>query len=108
MSEFQSEVTSITSKYTSRYALYLFNRFGTGSSEQACLKFYHASDPHRRIKIVTTFSEIFSKYKEGGQFDTKQTRKDFKNYLEKELDFLPDLQHTAMKYAMQLIKKSED
>tara|TARA_R100000781_G_scaffold103794_2_gene67462 strand:- start:1560 stop:1886 length:327 start_codon:yes stop_codon:yes gene_type:complete len=108
MSEFQSEVTSITSKYTSRYALYLFNRFGTGSSEQACLKFYHASDPHRRIKIVTTFSEIFSKYKEGGQFDTKQTRKDFKDYLEKELDFLPDLQDTAMKYAMQLIKKSED
>ena len=108
MSEFQSEVTSITSKYTSRYALYLFNRFGTGSSEQACLKFYHASDPHRRIKIVTTFSEIFSKYKEGGQFDTKQTRKDFKDHLEKELAFLPDLQDTAMKYAMQLIKKSED
>ena len=108
MSELQSEVTSITSKYTSRYALYLFKRFGTGSSEQACLKFYYASDPHRRIKIVTTFSEIFSKYKEGGQFDTKQTKEDFKNYLEKELAFLPDLQHTAMKYAMQLIKKSED
>ena len=108
MSELQLKVTSITSKYTSRFALYLFNRFGTGSSEQACLDFYHKSDPHRRIKIVTTFSEIFSKYKEGGQFDTKQTRKDFKDYLQKELDFLPDLQHTAMKYAMELIKKSEN
>ena len=108
MSELQSEVTSITSKYTSRFALYLFNRFGTGSSEQACLDFYYKSDPHRRIKIVSTFSEIFSKYKEGGQFDTKQTRKDFKDYLQKELDFLPDLQHTAMKYAMELIKKSEN
>ena len=107
MSKLQSEVTSITSKYTSRFALYLFNRFGTGSSEQACLDFYHKSDPHRRIKIVNTFSEIFSKYKEGGQFDTQQTRKDFQKHIEEDLAFLPTIQEEARKYAMELIKKSE-
>ena len=107
MSQSQSEVTTITSKYTSRFALYLFNRFGTGSSEQACLDFYHKSDPHRRIKIVTTFSEIFSKYKEGGQFDSHETRKDFQKHVEKDLAFLPTIQEEARKYAMELIKKSE-
>ena len=107
MSELQLKVTSITSKYTSRFALYLFNRFGTGSSEQACLDFYHKSDPHRRIKIVTTFSEIFSKYKEGGQFDSQETRKDFQKHVEKDLAFLPTIQEEARKYAMELIKRSE-
>ena len=108
MSELQSKVTTITSKYTSRFALYLYERFGTGASEQACLKFYYASDANRRIKIVNTFSEIFSKYKEGGQFDTQETRKDFQNHIEKDLAFLPTIQEEARKYAMELIKKSEN
>ena len=67
----------ITNKYTSDYALYLFDRFGTGSSEQACLAFYRAS-------------ELFSRYAEGGIFDSPETREDYEN-LDQEIHKIPGL-----------------
>jgi hypothetical protein len=86
----ESTPIPITNKYTSDYALYLFDRFGTGSSEQACLAFYRASDPQRKVKIVNSFPELFSRYAEGGIFDSPETREDYEN-LDQEIHKIPGL-----------------
>ena len=106
-----NEVSSITEIYTTPFALWCFEKYGTGSSESALLEFWRKSDPSRQVRIVSAFKDIFSKYAEGSNFDNPTIRREYKEHLARQKDiassFLTGMQSLAVSHAKLLINKEK-
>tara|TARA_R100000008_G_scaffold78005_1_gene58770 strand:+ start:7821 stop:8156 length:336 start_codon:yes stop_codon:yes gene_type:complete len=106
-----NEVTSITEKYTTPFAIWCFEKYGTGSSESALLNFWKKSDPDRKVRIVNEFKDVFGKYAEGSAFDNETIRREYQEHLAAEKDiassFFTGMKSVAEYHAKLLINKEK-